>query len=104
MNKKLFILRDKAQNKLMFYQEYDTTENIDIEIITDYPEIKQYEDKDGRYILNEEGNIAVEYVDLPKSEFDILKEENEDLKQKMCELQEILAGILLEGVGNNGIN
>ena len=97
MNKKLFIYKDIEQKNILEMREYNTTDNIIAEVLSDYPIIEEIEGKIGKYVLDDDGNIIVEYTDIPKSEVELLQEENQQLEQRMCELQETLASFILEG-------
>ena len=82
------------------------TDNIKYEIINEIPTIEEKQGYKGKYVLDTNGNITVEYTEIPKSEVDILKEENEQLQERMATAQEMIASLtemcmVIESKGEN---
>lgn len=88
MNKVLFVYKDKAQKTVLQSIEYNITDNIVCEILTDYPKIEQKDGYYGYYALDDNGNVMVVYNESPKTEIDILREENEALQERLAFIQE----------------
>lgn len=88
MNKVLFVYKDKAQKTVLQSIEYNVTDNIVCEVLTDYPVIEQKDGYYGYYTLDDNGNVMVVYNELPKTEIDILREENEALQERLAFIQE----------------
>ena len=96
MNKVLFVYKDKEQKTVLNWHEYTVTDNIKCEILSEYPQIEEIEGQYGYYSLDEEGNVIVKYTELPKTEVELLKLENEALEERLCAMQELVATILFE--------
>ncbi|QEH67252.1 hypothetical protein QTL86_19385 [Cellulosilyticum sp. ST5] len=91
---RLLICKDVEQNTILIQQQLDETENITYSIIDNPPVIELVEGKIGKYSLDTEGNIIVVYEDVPKSEVELLKEDNEALKQAVTELSMIVSTLM----------
>lgn len=89
MEKILFVYKDKEQKKILNYHEYAVTDNIVCEMLTEYPKIKKMENGYEYYALDDEGNLIVKYEEYPKSEVDLLREENANLHERLCYVQEV---------------
>ena len=88
---KLLICKDNINNKLIETRILYETDNIKYSIIEDAPEIEQREGYIGKYTLDEEGNIAIEYTEQPLSE-------TEQLEQRMSEMQELISELVYGGM------
>ena len=97
MKKRLLILTDKEQNTLLETKILNETDNITYTIVDNPPVIEEIDGKIGKYVLGDNGKLTVKYTDIPKTDIEILQEENDALTQRMSELQETLASFILEG-------
>lgn len=95
MGKILFVYKDKEQKKILNYHEYAVTDNIVCEMLTEYPKIKKRENGYEYYALDDEGNLIIKYEEYPKSEVEILREENLALEERLAFLQESEASNIL---------
>ncbi|WP_410496400.1 hypothetical protein QTL86_02730 [Cellulosilyticum sp. ST5] len=92
--KRLLICTDQEQKSVLLQQFLDETDSITYSIINNPPVIEEVDGKIGRYVLDDDGNIIVIYEDIPKSEVELLKADNEALKQAVTELSMIVSTLM----------
>ena len=76
-------------------QQLDETENITYSIIENPPEIEKIAGKVGKYALDEAGNIIVVYENIPKTDIELLKEENTQIKEQNVMLNQAITELSL---------
>lgn len=72
---RLLICKDIDQKTILESRELPETENIFFEIIENPPQPEYKEGYSHTYILNEKGELDIEYKKLPKSELEELKDQ-----------------------------
>lgn len=77
---RLLILKDSEQNTLLETMSLQETDNIKYYIIEDAPTIEEREGEIGEYALDENGEVYVEYIEIPPSEVEELQEQINDLQ------------------------
>ena len=77
---RLLILKDSEQNTLLETRVLNETDNIKYSIIEDAPTIEEREGEIGKYALDENGEVYVEYVEIPLSKEEELQEQINDLQ------------------------
>ena len=77
---RLLILKDSEQNTLLETRVLNETDNIKYYIIEDAPIIEEREGEIGKYALDENGEVYVEYVEIPPSKEEELQEQINDLQ------------------------
>ena len=77
---RLLILKDSEQNTLLETRVLNETDNIKYSIIEDAPIIEEREGEIGKYALDENGEVYVEYVEIPLSKEEELQEQINDLQ------------------------
>ena len=80
---RLLICKDSEQNTLLETRLLNETDNIKYYIIEDAPEIEYREGYYGEYALNENGEVYIEYVEIPPSK-------EEELQAQINELQDVV--------------
>ena len=86
------ICKDKLNNVLISARILDETDNIKYEIVDDMPEIENKEGHTGKYALNSDGTIKVEYTENPLTETQLLE-------QRLDQIQEQMAQIAIDNMG-----
>lgn len=92
--KSILIRKEKETGKVISQQllfDDETTQHI---IISDLPEIHEKEGFSGHYIVSETGEVKVEYIEMPKTEIEILNE-------KLLDQEKIIADLILMVAGGN---
>ena len=77
---RLLICKDSEQNTLLETRLLNETDNIKYYIIEDVPIIEERENEIGKYALDENGEVYVEYVEIPPSKEEELQEQINDLQ------------------------
>ena len=72
---RLLIRKDVDQKTILESRELQETENIFFEIVENPPQPEHKEGYSYAYILNEKGELDIEYRKLPKSELEELKDQ-----------------------------
>ena len=80
---RLLICKDSEQNTLLETRLLNETDNIKYYIIEDAPIIEERECQIGKYALDENGEVYIEYVETPPSK-------DEELQEQINELQDIV--------------
>ena len=80
---RLLILKDSEQNTLLETMSLQETDNIKYYIIEDAPIIEEREGEIGKYALDENGEVYVEYIEIPLSK-------EEELQEQINELQDVV--------------
>ena len=80
---RLLICKDSEQNTLLETRLLNETDNIKYYIIEDAPEIEYREGYYGKYSLDENGEVYVEYIKIPPSK-------EEELQEQINELQDVV--------------
>ena len=83
---RLLILKDSEQNTLLETRVLNETDNIKYSIIEDAPIIEEREGEIGKYALDENGEVYVEYVEIPLSKEEELQEQINDLQDVVMTL------------------
>ena len=83
MSNRLLICKDAEQNTLLETRVLNETDNIKYYIIEDAPTIEEREGEIGKYALDENGEVYVEYIEIPLSK-------DEELQEQINELQDIV--------------
>lgn len=83
---RLLICKDATQNKLLETKILKETDNIIYSIIDDAPAIEERENEIGRYVLDDSGEVAVVYEEIPKSETEVLKQRVSELEETIMVL------------------
>ena len=86
MSKRLLICKDAEQNTLLETRLLNETDNIRYYIIEDAPIIEEREGEIGKYALDENGEVYVEYIEIPPSEVEELQEQINDLQDMVMTL------------------
>lgn len=101
MGKRLLICVDNEQKTILVQQDLNETESISYSIIDNPPHIEYVDGKVGKYAIDEEGNLVVIYSDIPKTDIELLKdenctlrEENESIKSAISELTQIISTLV----------
>ena len=92
---RLLICKDSEQNVIIVQQRLNETDNITYSIIENPPAIEEVEGKVGKYALDEEGNIIVIYEDIPKTDIELLREENTQIKESNAMLNQAITELSL---------
>ena len=77
---RLLICKDSEQNTLLETRLLNETDNIKYYIIEDAPIIEEREGYYGKYALDENGEVYVEYIEIPPSKEEELQEQINDLQ------------------------
>ena len=80
---RLLICKDSEQNTLLETRLLNETDNIRYYIIEDAPIIEEREGEIGKYALDENGEVYIEYVEIPPSK-------DEELQEQINELQDVV--------------
>ena len=80
---RLLICKDAEQNTLLETRLLNETDNIKYYIIEDAPEMEYREGYYAKYALNENGEVYVEYVEIPPTK-------EEELQEQINELQDVV--------------
>ena len=83
---RLLICKDSEQNTLLESRLLNETDNIKYYIIEDAPEIEYREGYYGKYSLDENGEVYIEYVEIPPSKEEELQEQINDLQDVVMTL------------------
>ena len=86
MSKRLLICKDAEQNTLLETRLLNETDNIKYYIIEDAPIIEEREGEIGKYALDENGEVYVEYTEIPPSKDEELQEQINDLQDMVMTL------------------
>ena len=92
MSKRLLICKDSEQNTLLEARLLNETDNIRYYIIEDAPEIEYREGYYGKYSLDENGEVYIEYVEIPPSKEEELQEQINDLQDIVMTLANTVTG------------
>lgn len=95
MAKRLLICKDAEQKTILVQQQLNETDNITYSIVDNPPVIEEVAGKIGKYSLDEEGNIIVIYEDIPKTDIEILREENTQIKESNAMLNQAITELSL---------
>ena len=77
---KLLICKDLEKNILLEARPLEENDNCEYCIIDNAPEMEYREGYYGKYALNENGEVYVEYVEIPPSKEEELQEQINDLQ------------------------
>ena len=77
---KLLICKDLEQNTLLEARALEENDNCEYYIIDNAPEMEHREGYYGKYALDENGEVYVEYVEIPPSKEEELQEQINDLQ------------------------
>lgn len=80
---RLLICKDSEQNTLLEARPLQETDNSKYYIIDNVPEMEYREGYYGKYALNENGEVYVEYIEIPPSK-------DEELQEQINELQDVV--------------
>ena len=80
---RLLICKDSEQNTLLETRLLNETDNIKYYIIEDAPAIEEREGEIGKYALDENGEVYVEYIEIPPTK-------EEELQEQINELQDVV--------------
>ena len=80
---RLLICKDSEQNTLLETRLLNETDNIKYYIIEDAPIIEEREGEIGKYALDENGEVYIEYVEIPPTK-------EEELQEQINELQDVV--------------
>ena len=83
---RLLICKDLEQNSLLEARPLEENDNSKYYIIDNVPEIEYREGYYGKYALNENGEVYVEYIEIPPSEVEDLQEQINDLQDVVMTL------------------
>ena len=83
MSNRLLICKDAEQNTLLETRLLNETDNIKYYIIEDAPIIEERENEIGKYALDENGEVYVEYTKIPPTK-------EEELQEQINELQDVV--------------
>ena len=83
---RLLILKDSEQNTLLEARPLEENDNRKYYIIENAPEIEHREGYYGKYALNENGEVYVEYVEIAPSKEEELQEQINDLQDVVMTL------------------
>ena len=83
MSNRLLICKDSEQNTLLETRLLNETDNIKYYIIEDAPIIEEREGEIGKYALDENGEVYIEYVEIPPTK-------EEELQEQINELQDVV--------------
>ena len=89
---RLLICKDSEQNTLLETRLLNETDNIKYYIIEDAPIIEEREGEIGKYALNENGEVYIEYVEIPPSKEEELQEQINDLQDIVMTLANTVTG------------
>lgn len=92
--KSILVRKEKETGKVISQQllfDDETTEHM---IISDLPVIEEKEGFSGHYIVSETGEVSIEYIEIPKTEVEILEE-------KLLEQEKLIADLMLMVAGGN---
>ena len=92
MSKRLLICKDAEQNTLLETRLLNETDNIKYYIIEDAPVIEEREGEIGKYALDENGEVYIEYVEIPPSKEEELQEQINDLQDIVMTLANTVTG------------
>ena len=94
MSNRLLICKDSEQNTLLETRLLNETDNIKYYIIEDAPTIEEREGEIGKYALDENGEVYVEYTEIPSSK-------EEELQEQINELQDVVMALTNAVVGGD---
>lgn len=77
---RLLICKDSEQNTLLETRLLNETDNIKYYIIEDAPIIEEREGEIGKYALDENGEVYVEYIEIAPTKEEELQEQINDLQ------------------------
>ena len=83
---RLLICKDSEQNTLLETRLLNETDNIKYYIIEDVPTIEEREGEIGKYALDENGEVYVEYTKIPPTKDEELQEQINDLQDMVLTL------------------
>lgn len=89
--KKVLICKDEVSNELLEVKTLEETENIKY-MFDVVPEIEEIEGKVGKYELDANGQIIINYYDIPKTEVETLQEKQLEQEMLIAELLLMVAG------------
>ena len=89
---RLLICKDSEQNTLLETRLLNETDNIKYYIIEDAPIIEEREGEIGKYALDENGEVYIEYVEIPPSKEEELQEQINDLQDIVMTLANTVTG------------
>ena len=92
MSKRLLICKDSEQNTLLETRLLNETDNIRYYIIEDAPIIVEREGEIGKYALDENGEVYIEYVEIPPSKYEELQEQINELQDVVMTLTNTVTG------------
>ena len=92
MSKRLLICKDSEQNTLLETRLLNETDNIRYYIIEDAPIIEEREGEIGKYALDENGEVYIEYVEIPPSKYEELQEQINELQDVVMTLTKTVTG------------
>ena len=80
---RLLICKDSEQNTLLETRLLNETDNIKYYIIDNAPEMEYREGYYAKYALDENGEVYIEYIEIPPSK-------EEELQEQINELQDVV--------------
>lgn len=80
---RMLICKDLEENILLEARQLEETENRKYYIIDNAPEMEYREGYYGKYSLDENGEVYVEYIEIPPSK-------EEELQEQINELQDVV--------------
>ena len=83
---RLLICKDLEQNSLLEARPLEENDNSKYYIIDNVPEIEYREGYYGKYALNENGEVYVEYIEIAPSKEEELQEQINDLQDMVMTL------------------
>ena len=85
-NMRMLICKDSEQNTLLEARPLEENDNRKYYIIDNAPEMEHREGYYGKYALNENGEVYVEYIEIPPSKEEELQEQINDLQDVVMTL------------------
>ena len=85
-NMRMLICKDLEQNRLFEARPLEETENRKYYIVDDAPEMEYREGYYGKYALDENGEVYVEYTEIPLTKEEELQEQINDLQDVVMTL------------------
>ena len=83
---RLLICKNLEKNSLLEARPLEENDNSKYYIIDNAPEMEYREGYYGKYALNENGEVYVEYIEIPPSEVEDLQEQINDLQDVVMTL------------------
>ena len=83
---RLLICKDLEKNILLEARPLEENDNCEYCIIDNAPEMEYREGYYGKYALNENGEVYVEYIEIPLSKDEELQEQINDLQDMVMTL------------------